>query len=123
MKVSDHLVRAKHLAEEAGPEFAVVEDDVVSVTYAHFLCERHEIVFAEGIATETMYPGAGAIAAIGAEAVSEIVAVFPELEPYFSGASNLGEVFGERVRPLAKRSTLRGKTADETLRQCLGLTA
>ena len=48
------------------------------MTYFHFLCDQHEIVFAEGAATESFHPGReimGADTALRAE----LLALFPDL--------------------------------------------
>lgn len=83
--------------------------------YVYFLCEWYEIVFVEGIVMEIMYLGVGVIVVIGVEVVLEIVVVFLELELYFLGVFNFGEVFGECVRFLVKCSILCGKIVDEIL--------
>jgi hypothetical protein len=49
------------------------------VTYVHFLCDRHEIVFAEGLAAESFYPSAKSLAGVEAEAQAELLLIFPEL--------------------------------------------
>ena len=49
------------------------------VTYVHFMCDHHEIVFAEGAPSETLLPAPQALAALGGEAVEELQALFPEL--------------------------------------------
>lgn len=47
------------------------------VTYWHFLFDQHQIVFSEGAATESLYPGPQALRALGPEARGEILALFP----------------------------------------------
>jgi hypothetical protein len=49
------------------------------VTYVHFLCDRHEIVFAEGLPTESFYPSHQTLAGVEAEAQAELLLIFPEL--------------------------------------------
>ena len=66
---------AKKLTGLPGIDWA---HDVAEVTYIHFLCDRHEIVFAEGAPTETLLTGPQALRALGAEAVAEIEMLFPE---------------------------------------------
>lgn len=70
------LVAAKHLIGLPGIELA---EDVTEVTYLHFLCDRHEVVFANGAPTESLYAGPMAMKALGDEAVAEILGLFPEL--------------------------------------------
>lgn len=70
------LVAAKHLIGLPGIDLA---EDVTEVTYLHFLCDRHEVVFANGAPTESLYAGPVAMKALGEAAVAEILALFPEL--------------------------------------------
>lgn len=50
-----------------------------AVTYVHFLCDRHEIVLAEGLATESFYPCRHSLTGVEAEAQAELLLIFPEL--------------------------------------------
>lgn len=49
------------------------------ITYVHFLCDRHQIVMAEGLATESFYPSAQSLGGVTAEAQAELLLIFPEL--------------------------------------------
>ncbi len=49
------------------------------VDYVHIAFDRHEILCAEGMLTESLYPGPMAMAALPAAARREIKAIFPEL--------------------------------------------
>jgi Ca2+-binding RTX toxin-like protein len=77
--VDGRLVRAKYLAATCGGKVARVDHKAETVTYIHFLCDQHEIVFAEGIATESLYPGPMALRALGHGPVTELLTVFPAL--------------------------------------------
>ena len=46
-----------------------------TVTYVHFLCDRHEIVFANGAACETMLPGVQALKNLLPDARADVLAV------------------------------------------------
>lgn len=70
----DVLVAAKHLANGT----TIVPAQRRSVDYIHLLFDRHEIIFAEGIATESFHPGSFVMEA-DVETREEILAVFPEL--------------------------------------------
>ncbi|MBI6630791.1 Hint domain-containing protein [Pontibaca sp. S1109L] len=70
------LVAAKQLVALNGIDVA---DDVDEVTYVHFLCDQHEVVFAEGAASETLYTGTEALKSVGKAAREEIFSIFPEL--------------------------------------------
>lgn len=94
------LVAAKQLMALDGIETA---SDLKEVTYHHFLFDRHEIVFSNGAATESLYTGAQALKSVGPEAACEIFALFPELR---SGTSPPGArilVPGRLARKLAQR--------------------
>lgn len=56
-----------------------IDDSVPDVTYVHLLFDRHEIVFAEGAPTESLYPGPDALKSVTPEARAEILAIFPEV--------------------------------------------
>ncbi len=49
------------------------------VTYVHLLFDRHEIIFANGLACESLHPGAQALAALRSPARQEVLALFPGL--------------------------------------------
>ena len=70
------LVAAKHLLSLEGVEVAL---DVAEITYVHVLFDRHEVVYAEGAQSESLYTGEQALRAVGAAARAEIFALFPEL--------------------------------------------
>lgn len=56
-----------------------VDDQVTAVTYSHMLFDRHQIVFAEGAPTESLFTGPEALKAVGPEALAEITTLFPEI--------------------------------------------
>ncbi|MFD1798133.1 Hint domain-containing protein, partial [Paracoccus aurantiacus] len=57
-----------------------VADDLPEVSYVHFLFDDHQIVRANGAASESLYTGSEALKSVGPAAVEEIFAIFPELE-------------------------------------------
>ncbi|OZB20057.1 MAG: hypothetical protein B7X55_01620 [Rhodobacterales bacterium 34-62-10] len=69
------LVPAKSLIN--GNKVRVVPCE--SVTYVHILLDRHEVIFAEGAATESLHPGDYLMSG-ASETKAEILALFPELE-------------------------------------------
>ena len=73
--VHEVLVPAKHLVNGTTIRSAPCPE----VAYFHFLCEAHEIVFAEGCAAETLYPGKMALKSVDADAQAEILRLFPEV--------------------------------------------
>ncbi|MEM7319143.1 MAG: Hint domain-containing protein, partial [Pseudomonadota bacterium] len=56
-----------------------IDQSVTSVEYFHILLDRHEVVFAEGAPTESLFAGPEALKSIGAEERAEVLAIFPEL--------------------------------------------
>lgn len=96
------LVRAKHLAELGDPRFRIARGRR-EVGYHHLLLERHGIVFAQGMATETLYPGPVAVAALGEAAAREIAVAFPALGPALAGLAEAADLYGPTARPVAMR--------------------
>ena len=70
------LVAAKHLTGLEGVD--VVE--VSSVTYIHFMFERHEVVLSDGAWTESFQPGDHSLGGIDSEQRDEIFKLFPDLK-------------------------------------------
>ena len=72
---SEVLVSAKHLVDGRD----VTTDEGGEVTYIHILFDEHEIVFAEGAATESFHPGEVGLSAVTRAAREELFSLFPEL--------------------------------------------
>jgi hypothetical protein len=70
------LVSAIKLTELPG---IFVDVDVKEVTYLHILFDNHEVVFAEGAPSESLYVGQEALKSLTSEGREEIYAIFPEL--------------------------------------------
>lgn len=70
------LVAAKHLVGMPGIE---VVDGLPEVTYLHFICDNHEVVFANGAPAESLYAGPVALKSLGEDALAEILLLFPDL--------------------------------------------
>jgi hypothetical protein len=70
------LISAIRLTELPG---VWVDEAVPVVDYVHILFDRHEIVFAEGVPTESLYTGPEALRALSEDARAEILTMFPEL--------------------------------------------
>jgi len=91
------LVPAKQLVGLAGIDYT---DDVREITYCHFLCNQHEIIFAEGAQTESLFTGPQALQALNHAARAEIFAIFPELSSAPDDAA-----------PTSARLLVKGRTA------------
>lgn len=71
------------------------------VTYVHLMFDRHQVVFTEGLASESFLPGPQTTKSFEQEIVAEICSIFPELDPDT----------GQGYSPAARR-TLRHFEAD-----------
>lgn len=71
------LVAAKQLVILDGIDIC---DDLDGVTYVHFLCDQHEVVFANGAESESLFTGPEALKSVGSAGRAEIFALFPELQ-------------------------------------------
>lgn len=75
--VDSVLVAAIKLTDH---EHIYIDECAESVEYYHLLFDQHEIIFAEGAPTESLYTGEEALKAVGPEARIEIFTLFPELQ-------------------------------------------
>ena len=73
---SDVLVHAIKLIALPG---IYVDQSVTEVTYYHMLFDEHQVVYAEGAPSESLYTGPEALKAISDSARDEVLALFPEL--------------------------------------------
>ena len=70
------LISAIKLTELPG---IFVDNNVDSVEYYHLLFDKHEVIYAEGAPTESLFTGHEALNAISHEAREEILTIFPEI--------------------------------------------
>lgn len=95
------LIAAKQLLDVDGVEIA---RDIAEVGYHHFLCDQHEVVYANGAETESMYIGKQALKAVGCAATREILTLFPELaDPRTSWAAARLIPPGRKARKMVER--------------------
>ncbi|MBF9060896.1 type I secretion protein, partial [Rhodobacterales bacterium HKCCSP123] len=69
------LVAAKHLTGMPG----ILSQDVGAVSYVHIMCDRHQVVLANGSWTESFQPGEMAMQGVDPDQREELFAIFPEL--------------------------------------------
>lgn len=81
------LVAAQHLLDH--PAARRIEQ--AQVTYIHLMLDRHEVLFANGVATESFYPGDTGLAALDDRSRHEMFELFPDLRSH-TGA------FGDTAR-------------------------
>ncbi|MEM6635432.1 MAG: Hint domain-containing protein [Pseudomonadota bacterium] len=72
----EYLVAAKGLTHRKGIR---VKDGCRAVTYYHLIFDQHQIVFSEGAATESFFPGPQAMGVVDREIAKEIIEFFPSL--------------------------------------------
>jgi len=71
------LVKAKDLVNDS----TVTRRTGGTVAYVHILFDRHQVVFSEGLATESFLPGPQTTKSFERDIVEEICAIFPEIDP------------------------------------------
>ncbi|WP_425052999.1 Hint domain-containing protein [Psychromarinibacter sp. S121] len=86
------LVAAKHLVNGRSVRQVVGG----TVEYVHLLFDAHEVVFSEGLPTESFLPGPQTTALFEAEILDEICTLFPELDP------RTGDGYGPAARRTLK---------------------
>ena len=75
--VPEVLVPAIKLTEIPG---VFVDETIEDVEYFHLMFDRHEIIFAEGAPTESLFTGPEALKSVSEEARREILTIFPDLK-------------------------------------------
>ena len=86
------LVAAKHMLDGRD----VVASDRAAVTYIHILFDQHEVIYADGAATESFHAGDVGISAISDLSREEMFSIFPELRAN-------PNAYGKTARPCLKR--------------------
>lgn len=86
------LVAAKDLVNDRSVRFVPGGE----VEYVHLLFDRHQVVFSEGLATESFLPGPQMTDSFEREVVEEIFALFPEIDP------DTGEGYSPAARRLLR---------------------
>lgn len=99
----ERLVRAKHVAEELGGKFARVDRQEIGVTYIHVMFDRHELVFADGMKTESFYPGPVGLEALGHAAQKSLRQALPDFDAMASGNMVTDRSFGPPARAYLRR--------------------
>lgn len=95
------FARAVHLAKAMrgiGPM-----DEPGPVTYYHLLFDTHEIVFAEGIPSESFYPGPVAFSMMGAASIKDVRELVPNLPDDVSRVDQIIEAYGPTARMFLSR--------------------
>jgi hypothetical protein len=90
------FVRAKHLAQAPGP--VRVAHGRREETYFHMLFAQHEVVYGNGAASESYYPGPMARASLSAQALRSLEDVIPAIRH-----QPVALAYGPRARDLAAK--------------------
>ncbi|MDA8747649.1 Hint domain-containing protein, partial [Litoreibacter sp.] len=72
------LVAAKDLVNDTSVRQCA---SAATVTYVHILFDEHQVIYSEGLLTESFLPGPQTMNGFEAETVNEICTIFPELDP------------------------------------------
>jgi hypothetical protein len=91
------LVAARDLVND----HSITRREGGDVTYVHLLFDSHQVVFSEGLETESFLPGPQTANSFETDVVAEIYSIFPELDPE-TGAGY----------PIAARRTLKRYEAE-----------
>ena len=112
--VDEALVPANKLVGIPG---IYVDNVSAPVTYLHILFDQHEIVFAEGAPSESLYTGAQALTSIGEEAREEVLTLFPELKCHDHAPVSARHIpeKGKQVKTLVSRLIKNQKPVFATL--------
>ncbi|MDP5308510.1 Hint domain-containing protein [Paracoccus spongiarum] len=95
------LVPAIRLTDLPG---VFVEDSLEEVTFYHLVLDRHEVLFAEGVAAESLFLGEGALDGLTEEAREELLTLFPNaLEDAACAVPARPVPAGGRIRRLIAR--------------------
>lgn len=100
----EQLVRARHLAGLRGGAVRVM-NGCREVQYFHLLFETHQVVWANGLAAESFYPGPMALAGLTPQARAALFARLPALARIPAGA-DVGAVYGAPAAAYSRRSRL-----------------
>jgi Hint domain len=76
LEVDETLIAARHLVDCA----RILPVKVLGVSYVHILCDRHQVILADGVWTETFHPDDAAMRGLGNAQRLELLALFPEIE-------------------------------------------
>ena len=76
--VSEALVKARHLVD--GDSVRICESDD-EVSYFHVLFDQHEVIWSNGLCTESFHPGEHVLGEMDQDARDEILSLFPQLDP------------------------------------------
>jgi len=86
---SESLARARLLLE-LDPFHVRTKENTSPVCYIHLMTEAHQVIFVDGCATETFWPGPEALRSLSNSDKREIFDLFPELMPVLAKRGAIG---------------------------------
>jgi hypothetical protein len=95
----DNFARAIHLADYL-PGVRIAHGKK-KVTYIHLMFDAHQIIFAEGMPSESFFPGPQALAMMASHEFKKLVSSFPQLEN-IDTLEAAPECYGALARPFLK---------------------
>lgn len=101
----DNLVRAKHLVSAPKSHVRIARGKE-SVTYVHLMFEAHQIIFAEGVPSESFFPGPIAQRMIDPVALNELQALFPDAITPEATRETVLRSYGNTVRTFLPRNSV-----------------
>ncbi|KUP93497.1 hypothetical protein TRIHO_16250 [Tritonibacter horizontis] len=107
----ERFLRARLLCQ-LSPNLARIQSPEQGVSYLHVLTPRHEVIFADGIATETLWPGPMALRGLSPKDRAELFTLFPELRSVLAARTRddrdeVHRAYGGLARPDLSGSDLR----------------
>ena len=72
---------------------SILRQECDSVTYVHILFDKHQVIYSEGLTTESFLPGPQTTNLVEQPLIDGICTVFPKLDPHS------GDGYGPAVRP------------------------
>ncbi|ASM72237.1 MULTISPECIES: Hint domain-containing protein [Roseobacteraceae] len=100
------LVPAKALVNDV----TVVRVPMRRADYLHLMLDAHDLVFSEGIATETLFVGNVTLDILGADAMAELLEIFPDLRHISQNTSHMDLTMHEAQYLLHDVSQSKGLT-------------
>ncbi|MEY8882386.1 Hint domain-containing protein [Donghicola sp. XS_ASV15] len=93
---TDQLIRATHMARLKGGKVRIAHG-VSSVTYVHLMFSEHQVIFGNGIASESFYPGKWGLSGLAPACRREILHLFPDLK-----LMEAPQAYGTTAMPFAR---------------------
>ncbi|SMR72025.1 Hint domain-containing protein [Aliiroseovarius halocynthiae] len=93
------LVRAIRMTKKTGSRMRIA-NGVREVTYFHILFENHEVIFANGVASESYFPGNQALRMLTPRLRRQVYEIFPRLSQTLNGRQDVHDVYGAHARPM-----------------------